>query len=83
MHNTEPAISRDAAGQGTAQQPDADRRARRCAGPRGTSFGICMMLIAQLILGDGVNLYVHVPAADQGTGSARPSAVRSRARRRP
>jgi hypothetical protein len=31
-------------------------------------MGICVMLIAQLILGVGVNLYVHVPAADQGHG---------------
>ena len=68
MPNTEPATSQDAAGQGTAQQPDADRRARRRAGLRGTSLGICVMLIAQLILGVGVNLYVHVPAADHGHG---------------
>ncbi len=68
MPNTEPAISQDVAGQGTAQQPDADRRARRRAGLRGTSLGICVMLIAQVILGVGVNLYVHVPAADQGHG---------------
>lgn len=35
MHNTEPATSQDAARQGTAQQPDADRRAPApgCAGP--------------------------------------------------
>jgi hypothetical protein len=65
MPNTEPATSQDAAEQGTAQQPDADRR----AGLRGTSLGLCVMLIAQLILGVGVNLYVHVPAADQGHGS--------------
>src|SRR5260370_25611622 len=68
MHNTEPAISQDAAGQGPAQQPDAAQRARRRAGLRGTSAGIGVMLIAQVILGVGVNLYVHVPAADQGHG---------------
>ncbi len=68
MQNTEPATSQGIAGQGTAQQPDADRRARRLAGLRVTSLGICGMLIAQLILGVGVNLYVHVPAADQGHG---------------
>ncbi len=51
MRNTEPAISPDAAGHGTAQQPDADRRARRRAG------------CAQVILGVAVNLYVQVPAA--------------------
>jgi hypothetical protein len=68
MHNTEPATSQDAAGQGTARQPDAGRRARRRAALRGTSLGICVMLIAQVILGAGVNLYVHVPAADQGHG---------------
>ena len=66
MQNTEPATSQDAAGQGP--QPDADRRARRRAGLRGTSLGICVMLIAQLILGVAVNLYVRVPAADQGHG---------------
>ncbi len=68
MQNTEPPITHDPAGQATAQQPDTGRRARRRAGLRGTSLGICMMLIAQLILGVGVNLYVHVPAADQGHG---------------
>lgn len=68
MRNTERAISQDAAGQGTAQQPDADRHAGRRAGLRVTSLGICVMLIAQVILGVGVNLYVHVPAADQGHG---------------
>ena len=67
MRNTEPAISRDA-GQGTAQQPDADRRARRRAGLRVTSLGICVMPIAQVILGVGVTLYVRVLAADQGHG---------------
>lgn len=49
MHHTEPATSQDGARQGTAQQPDADRRARRRAGLRGTSLGICVMLIAQVI----------------------------------
>ena len=42
--------------------------ARQRAGLRGTSLGICVMLIAQLILGVAVNLYVRVPAADQGHG---------------
>ena len=68
MQFTEPPITQDPTGRGTLQQPDADRRARRRAGLRGTSLGICVMLIAQLILGVGVNLYVHVPAADQGHG---------------
>jgi hypothetical protein len=68
MHNTEPPITHDPAGRGTAPLPDAGRRARRRAGLRGTSLGICVMLIAQVILGAGVNLYVHVPAADQGHG---------------
>ena len=68
MQNTEPPITHGPAGRGTAQQPDTDRRALRRAGLRGTSLGICVMLIAQLILGVGVNLYVHVPAADQGHG---------------
>lgn len=63
MPNTKPATSQGAAGQGTAQQPDADRRARRRAGLRGTSLGICVMLIAQLILGVGVNLVRPRPTA--------------------
>ena len=81
MHNTEPPITWDPAGQAAAQQLDSGRRVRRRAGLRGTSLGICVMLIAQLILGVAVNLYVRVPAADSGTGSARPSAVRSPASR--
>lgn len=68
MQNTEPPITHSPAGWGTAQQPDTDWRAHRHAGLRGTSLGICVMLIAQLILGVGVNLYVHIPAADQGHG---------------
>ncbi len=68
MQNTEPPLTQDPAGQATAQQPDTGRRARRRAGLRRTSLGICVMLIAQLTLGVGVNLYVHVPAADQGHG---------------
>ena len=66
MPNTEPATSQDVVGQETARQPDAD--ARRRAGLRATSLGICLMLIAQLILGLGVNWYVYVPAAGQGHG---------------
>jgi hypothetical protein len=68
MHSTEPPITQDPAGQATTQQPDADRSARRRVGLRRTSLGICLMLIAQLILGVAVNLYAHVPAADQGHG---------------
>ena len=81
MQNTEPPITQDPAVQATAQLADIGLRARRRAGLRGTSLGICVMLIAQLILGVAVNLYVRVPAADSGTGSARPSAVRSPASR--
>jgi hypothetical protein len=67
MHSTEPPITQDPAEQ-TTVQPDTGRRARRRAGLRRTSLGICVMLIAQLILGVAVNLYVGVPAADQGHG---------------
>ena len=68
MQNTEPPITQDPAVQATAQQADIGLHARRRAGLRGTSLGICVMLIAQLILGVAVNLYVRVPAADQGHG---------------
>jgi hypothetical protein len=34
------------------------------------SLGICVMLIAQVILAAGVSLYAQVPAADQGHGLA-------------
>ena len=68
MQNTEPPITQDPAVQATAQQADIGLHARRRAGLRGTSLGICVMLIAQLILGVAVNLYVHIPAADQGHG---------------
>jgi hypothetical protein len=68
MPNTESPIIQNPAGQATAQQPDTDRRARRSTSLRRTSLGICVMLIAQLILGVAVSLYVRVPAADQGHG---------------
>jgi hypothetical protein len=69
MH-IETGIGQDAAEQGTAQQPHTDRRTRRLARLRVNSLGICVMLIAQMILGVGVNLYSRVPAADQGHGLA-------------
>lgn len=78
MPNTEPATSQDVVGQETARQPDAD--ARRRAGLRATSLGICLMLIAQLILGLGVNWYVYVPAAGQGHGLGTALGPRSAAR---
>ena len=55
MPNTEPATSHDAAGQGSAQQPHAGLRGRPRFRLRGTSLDIGVMLIAQLILGVGVN----------------------------
>jgi hypothetical protein len=51
MPNTESPIIQNPAGHATAQQPDTDRRARRRTCLRRTSLGICVMLIAQLILG--------------------------------
>jgi len=68
MQNTEPPITQDPAVQATAQQADIGLHARQRAGLRAASLGICVMLIAQLILGVAVNLYVRVPAADQGRG---------------
>jgi hypothetical protein len=66
MQNTEPATGQDVAGQPSA----AHRRGRRLAALRVNSLGICVMLIAQMILGAWVNLYVRVPATDQGHGLA-------------
>jgi hypothetical protein len=64
-HNTE-AIRSDM----TGAHPDTARQARRIAGLRGNSLGISLMLIAEYGLGIGVNLYVHIPAADRGNGIA-------------
>src|SRR5712692_7668721 len=66
MHNADEAISSDL----TAPHADTARRARRIAGLRGNSLGISLMLIAEYGLGIGVNLYVHIPAADRGNGIA-------------
>ncbi len=66
MHNADEAISSDL----TAPHADTARRARRIAGLRGNSLGISLMLIAEYLLGIGVNLYVHVPVADRGNGIA-------------
>ena len=66
MQNTEPAIDQDVAGQPSA----AHRRGRRLAALRVNSLGICVMLIAQMILGVWVSLYVRVPATGQGHGLA-------------
>ena len=63
MQNTEPPITHGPAGQ--EQPSNQTPTGAVCAGP---AWGICMMLITQVILGAGVNLYVHVPAADQGQG---------------
>jgi len=54
----------------TAPHTDTARQARRIAGLRGNSLGISLMLIAEYGLGIGVNLYVHIPAADRGNGIA-------------
>jgi hypothetical protein len=66
MHNADEAICSDL----TAPHADTARRARRIAGLRGNSMGISLMLIAEYLLGIGVNLYVHVPVADRGNGIA-------------
>ena len=70
MQGATPATGHDVDIQGPAQLVPADRSGRRLSGLRANSLGICVMIIAQMILGAGVNLYVHVPAADQGHGLA-------------
>src|SRR6266481_449468 len=66
MHSADEAIRSGMTGPdvGTARQ------AGRIAGLRGNSLGISLMLIAEYGLGIGVNLYVHIPAADRGNGIA-------------
>ncbi len=66
MQNTEPATGQDVAGQPSA----AHRRGRRLAALRVNSLGICVMLIAQMILGVWVSQYARIPATDQGHGPA-------------
>ena len=70
MQRSKPATGHDVDMQGPAQLVAADRSGRRLSGLRANSLGICVMITAQMILGVGVNLYVHVPAADQGHGLA-------------
>jgi len=41
---------------------------RRVNGPRASSFGGVIMLLAEYCLGVWVNLYAQVPASDHGTG---------------
>lgn len=53
-----------------APQAQAARPTRRRSRLRTFSAGICVMLLVQYGLGIGVNLYVQVPAADQGSGPA-------------
>jgi hypothetical protein len=52
-----------------AQPPAAGKAQRRLAGLRRTSAGISVMLLIQYGLGMGVNLYLQVPRADQGSGA--------------
>jgi hypothetical protein len=47
-----------------------DQPARRIRALRLNSFGISVMLLVQYGLGIGVNLYVKVPDADHGIGTA-------------
>lgn len=64
-----PTPRRSASGM-TAPHADTARQARRIADLRRNSLGISLMLIAEYGLGIGVNLYVHIPAADRGNGIA-------------
>ena len=66
MAHTDSAVSSDR----TAQPTLAALQARRLAGLRKNSAAISVMLIAQYGLGMGLNLYVQVPASDQGRGIA-------------
>ena len=52
----------------TDSRPPA--QAARLNALRGNSMGAAVLLILQYALGIGVNLYVSVPAADQGAGLA-------------
>ena len=70
MQRATPATGHGLDIQGPAQLVPADRSGRRLSGLRANSLGICVMITAQMILGAGVNLYVHVPPADQGHGLA-------------
>jgi hypothetical protein len=51
---------------GHAARPADSPSARQRASLRGASFGALVMLIVQFAIGIVVNLYVAVPAADQG-----------------
>ena len=66
MTNTEAGVA-DA---GTRPRSPTDRAARRVRGLRRNSLGISVMLLAQYVLGMGVNLYAPVPDTDQGRGLA-------------
>jgi hypothetical protein len=50
----------------TSPRPGLSRRQLRTL--RGSTFGLLVMLIIQFGLGIAVNLYVTLPASDQGTG---------------
>jgi hypothetical protein len=52
---------------GQATSAGTDPSSRQLARLRGSSFGMLVMLIAQFAIGIVVNLYVTVPAADQGS----------------
>lgn len=63
-------ISAAVPGGSTARPEPAAAQARRLAGLRKNSTAISVMLLAQYGLGMGVNLYLRVPASDQGRGIA-------------
>jgi hypothetical protein len=52
---------------GQAAATGTDLSPRQLARLRGSSFGMLVMLIVQFAIGIVVNLYVTVPAADQGS----------------
>ena len=62
-----PGIKAVAIGRAARRSP-VTRRTRRLSGLRKNSFAISVMLLVQYGLGMGINLYVRVPAADQGAG---------------
>jgi hypothetical protein len=63
---TDPAASSTPA----APRPPAAKTAGRLTALRRNSAGISVMLLVQYGLGIGVNLYLQVPRADQGSGAA-------------